>query len=127
MKRNCLKEGQYKDPKAKDKFNMLCHLEDFEIQYYNLLEENSKIIKMNLNKHKYASETEGKYILEKTKLDQLKKWLNEDYFNYRTGWFTQDMETTYRVDEHIKTIKKVIAKIEELEGNNDGDIYRNNP
>lgn len=38
MKSNCLNKGQYIDDKAKDKFNMLCHLEDFGIAYYELLD-----------------------------------------------------------------------------------------
>lgn len=38
MKSNCLKKGQYIDNKAKDKFKMLCHLEDFSIAYYELLD-----------------------------------------------------------------------------------------
>lgn len=38
MKSNCLKKGQYTDDKAKDKFKMLCHLEDFSIAYYELLD-----------------------------------------------------------------------------------------
>lgn len=42
MKNNCLKVGKYKDEKAKDKFEMLCHLEDFEVQYWELQQENQK-------------------------------------------------------------------------------------
>lgn len=38
MKSNCLKKGQYIDDKAKNKFKMLCHLEDFSIAYYELLD-----------------------------------------------------------------------------------------
>lgn len=38
MKSNCLKKGRYIDDKAKDKFKMLCHLEDFSIAYYELLD-----------------------------------------------------------------------------------------
>ena len=38
MKDRCLNGGQYKDENAKKKFDMLCHLEDFAIQYYNLQE-----------------------------------------------------------------------------------------
>ena len=38
MKLNCLKREQYVDEKAEDKFKMLCHLEDFEIQYFDLQE-----------------------------------------------------------------------------------------
>lgn len=43
MKNNCLKVGKYKDEKAKDKFEMLCHLEDFEVQYWELQQENKKL------------------------------------------------------------------------------------
>lgn len=43
MKERCLAKGQYIDEKAKDKFKMLCHLEDFEIQYWELLKENKKL------------------------------------------------------------------------------------
>lgn len=42
MKSRCLNNGQYVDKNAKAKFNMLCHLEDFEVQYWNLEEENKK-------------------------------------------------------------------------------------
>lgn len=43
MKNNCLKGGKYKDEKAKDKFKMLCHLEDFEVQYWELQQENKQL------------------------------------------------------------------------------------
>lgn len=42
MKSRCLNKGQYIDENAKAKFNMLCHLEDFEIQYWNLEQQNQK-------------------------------------------------------------------------------------
>lgn len=45
MKERCLAKGQYKDEKAKDKFKMLCHLEDFEIQYWELLKQQKEFIK----------------------------------------------------------------------------------
>lgn len=43
MKQRCLIKGQYADKNAKNKFKMLCHLEDFEIQYWELLEENKQL------------------------------------------------------------------------------------
>ena len=43
MKERCLAKGKYKDEKAKDKFKMLCHLEDFMIQYWELLKENKEL------------------------------------------------------------------------------------
>ena len=46
MKERCLAKGQYIDENAKNKFKMLCHLEDFEVQYWELQKEN-KILKEN--------------------------------------------------------------------------------
>ncbi len=50
MKSNCLKKGQYIDDKAKDKFKMLCHLEDFSIAYYELLDV-IKEVRKYIEKH----------------------------------------------------------------------------
>ena len=53
MKDRCLNGGQYKDGNAKKKFNMLCHLEDFAVQYYNLQEvikEAREYIKKHIQK-----------------------------------------------------------------------------
>lgn len=44
MKSRCLNKGQYIDEKAKDKFKMLCHLEDFEVQYWELKDRIDKAI-----------------------------------------------------------------------------------
>ena len=53
MKSNCLKKGQYIDDKAKDKFKMLCHLEDFSIAYYELL-DSIKEVRELLNQEWYS-------------------------------------------------------------------------
>ena len=45
MKERCRTKGQYKDEKAEDKFKMLCHLEDFMIQYWELLKQQKEFIK----------------------------------------------------------------------------------
>ena len=52
MKNNCLKVGKYKDEKAKDKFEMLCHLEDFEVQYWELQKENEHLDWVNCHLRK---------------------------------------------------------------------------
>lgn len=44
MKERCLTKGQYIDENAKAKFNMLCHLEDFELQYWELEQRIEKAI-----------------------------------------------------------------------------------
>lgn len=43
MKGNCLIGSKYKDEKAKDKFYMLCHLEDFVIKHDDLQQENKQL------------------------------------------------------------------------------------
>ena len=43
MKERCLNKGQYVDENAKAKFYVLCHLEDFEVQYWELQQENKKL------------------------------------------------------------------------------------
>lgn len=42
MKERCLNKGQYIDENAKAKFKMLCHLEDFEVQYWELEQQCKK-------------------------------------------------------------------------------------
>lgn len=62
MKERCLARGQYKDEKAKDKFKMLCHLEDFMIQYWELQQQNQKYKEvMNKLKEIIESYNLGKY------------------------------------------------------------------
>ena len=59
MKDRCLNGGQYKDENAKKKFNMLCHLEDFAVQYYNLQEvikEAREVINQMINTGYYDGE-----------------------------------------------------------------------
>lgn len=42
MKSKCLSKGNYIDKNAKAKFEMLCHLEDFEVQYWELKKQVKK-------------------------------------------------------------------------------------
>lgn len=44
MKSRCLNKGLYIDKNAEEKFKMLCHLEDFEIAYWDLKERINKAI-----------------------------------------------------------------------------------
>ena len=46
MKSRCLAKGQYVDENAKAKFDMLCHLEDFEVRYWELQKENKQLKKI---------------------------------------------------------------------------------
>ena len=56
MKERCLAKGQYIDENAKAKFKMLCHLEDFEVQYWELEQQ--------CKKQKEVIDKAKKYILK---------------------------------------------------------------
>ena len=64
MKERCLAKGQYIDENAKAKFDMLCHLEDFEIQYWELQQQNQKL-KQVIDKVSSQIKLYGKYNGEK--------------------------------------------------------------
>ena len=91
MKERCLAKGQYKDEKAKDKFKMLCHLEDFEIQYWELLKENKKLKECYCNRtdcsgriknsRKYDSLYQ-KYNKQLDNWNKLKEYIAKDYDFY---------------------------------------------
>lgn len=49
MKERCLNKGQYVDENAKAKFDVLCHLEDFETQYWELKEKLKEITRLIRN------------------------------------------------------------------------------
>ena len=95
MKERCLAKGQYIDEKAKDKFKMLCHLEDFEVQYWELQEEN-KQLKDNWNK--------------------LKEYCKENTLCYEVG----DDENTKLIGSKIHGLN-VLDKMQELEQGSDSD------
>ena len=70
MKDRCLNGGQYVDENAKKKFNMLCHLEDFQVGYYNLLQDLNKLkdfIKKERTEHFYPSPMVYDEILDEVK------------------------------------------------------------
>ena len=70
MKERCLAKGQYKDEKAKDKFKMLCHLEDFMIQYWELLKENKQLKIQISAREEVCNRLESNW-------NKLKEYLNE--------------------------------------------------
>ena len=83
MKERCVNKGQYIDENAKAKFDMLCHLEDFEIQYWELLKEN-KILKQNAeNNDKVVDKVNWENVLLKKENKQLKEEKRKvrDYIN----------------------------------------------
>lgn len=116
MKNNCLKVGKYKDEKAKDKFKMLCHLEDFEIQYWELQQEN-KILKENAeNNDKVVDKVNWENMLLKKENEQLKDNWN-DLKKYTKEVISTDNEL-YGTD--------LLDKMQELEKGNSNEEGTNN-
>ena len=111
MKNNCLKVGKYKDEKAKDKFEMLCHLEDFEVQYWELQQEN-KILKENAeNNDKVVDKFNWENQLLKKENEQLKDNWN-DLKKYAKEIISTDNEL-YGTD--------LLDKMQELEQGSDSN------
>lgn len=82
MKLRCLVKGQYTEKNAKAKFDMLCHLEDFEVQYWELQEEN-KILNGAIQTYDIllkANVEENKQL--KDNWNKLKSWT--DYMHTNT-------------------------------------------
>lgn len=68
MKERCLTKGQYIDEKAKEKFKMLCHLENFEVEFWNLQQENQQL---------------------KNNWNELKEWLEKYWQQSQDIWFVK--------------------------------------
>ena len=114
MKSRCLAKGQYVDENAKKKFDMLCHLEDFEIQYWELQEENKRLngaiqtydilLKANVEENKQLKDNWNK----------LKEYCKENTLCYEVG----DDENTKLIGSKIHGLN-VLDKMQELEQGSD--------
>lgn len=47
-------------------------------------------------------------------LEMLENKLRKELFEYATGWFPQDMETTIKTGEHVNTLKHVLELLYEI-------------
>lgn len=93
MKDRCLNGGQYKDEKAKEKFKMICHLEDYCVQYYQLLDYINQ-----LEKGSYIEEgINGQWTNWKFEAENYKKVCDDLYKK------VNQLETN--IDEAIEYIK----------------------
>lgn len=114
MNNNQFRKQEFEKRRVFKKATSLCNAYSCPIFQNCLLEikqfqqENNQLKKMVNHKHKYCSEMEGKYILEKYKLDQLRSWLEKQVFN-RGG-------SSIDIAIEIHTFCKVLDKLNELEG-----------
>ena len=77
MKERCLAKGQYIDENAKAKFNMLCHLEDFEVQYWELQKENKKLENQIDKSIEYIQNHQLVFRYHTT--EEIDEWFNQFY------------------------------------------------
>ena len=69
-----------------------------------LQRDKEKFEKLAIHRYKYASEMEGKYILEKAKKDQLRSWLENEIIDSKA------------VSSQYYWFGRVLSKLNELEG-----------
>lgn len=126
MKQRCLIKGQYADKNAKNKFKMLCHLEDFEIQYWELLTENKQLKerinyleRSNNRREDIISEQKQEINDSEDNWNKLKEYVKENLYFY-SGLQGEDLETDY-------SMQLILDKMQELEGIDINDqISKNN-
>lgn len=128
MKERCLAKGQYIDEKAKDKFKMLCHLEDFEIQYWELDEENKRLKERIEYLERSNNRREDTILEQRQKISDLEdNWnkLREYLFDIRKrGFALQNLANVTKNTEPNIAILIIINKMQEMEKNY-GDVENN--
>ena len=124
MKERCLAKGQYKDEKAKDKFKMLCHLEDFMIQYWELLKENQELKKQLENYKKLGF----KYLQDKnnnleTQQKKFIKYLEDEkdrLIKETSHYYIDSFDRQHAVNEDIfDEVNDILQKYKSIIGEND--------
>ena len=108
MKERCLAKGQYVDENAKKKFDMLCHLEDFEIKYWELQQENKHLDEVNCKLRKTNEQLKDNW-------NMLKEHLKNRYDNGTES-------ISYRqVFMEIREAMQVLEIAQELEGSDSNE------
>lgn len=138
MKQRCLIKGQYTDKNAKNKFKMLCHLEDFEIQYWELLEENKKL-KKRIEYLERSNNRREDIILEQKQdindlednWNKLKEYIMSDINNRKDyevvktrligGKILIKSSAFQLIQNKSETMKEVLDKMQKLERSDDNE------
>lgn len=123
MKERCLTKGQYIDENAKAKFEMLCHLEDFEVQYWELQQENQQLKIINkeyerlnkVNNRGFKITNVKEYdiydlLRYKENWDKLKEYIGSE-------WYCFDNESV-----EFEVAKSILNKMQELEQGSDSNV-----
>ncbi len=135
MKHECFWDNiHYKNPEAKKTFNLICHLEDFELQYWELQQKNEQLkIQIRAREEKYRK-LEDKYkeldkmcelyskSLYNAELNQYKDNWNKlkEYFNERIEVCDNRLSSPFcnfeKATKERLIFSQCLEKLEELEG-----------
>lgn len=117
MKHNCFWDNiHYKNSEAEKVFNLICHLEDFEVQYWELQQEN-KQLKMINKEYERLNKENGRGFkitnVQKYNIDELLS-----YKKYKDNWnkLKEYLEKSWTESQDIWFVK-IINKMQELERN----------
>lgn len=124
IKERCIAKGQYKDKNAKAKFNMLCHLEDFEIQYWELQKENKQLKEeleytIGIVEHNRIISEKNKEIHQlKDNWNKLKEYIKETKLKEFEKEYGKRYGKTFTQAELI-VCNMILDKMQELEQGSD--------
>ena len=122
MKERCLAKGQYIDENAKAKFDMLCHLEDFEVQYWELQQENKELkeenefLKSEIEEAKRIIQKYLEYIDERDeRIDKAIEYLesnNETLYTYEPDYdYEENMVDNYDISNYREDLLKILKEV----------------
>lgn len=118
MKKSCFLNGKYISKEAEDKFKLICHIEDFEIEYWNLQQEN-KQLKENYDRvyNENCKLREEHNITDISLLDENYK-LKDNWNKLKEYLKNFDIEYLHETMEHnlADTIECILDRVQELEG-----------
>lgn len=142
MKERCLAKGQYIDENAKAKFEMLCHLEDFEVKYWELQQENQQLKERIEYLERSNNRREDTILEQQQKIsdlednwNKLKEYANKmhEYFLYTdvNEIYKQSMKednlfpnlfNLSELNASDRILSSICKKIQELEQGSDSNV-----
>ena len=99
MKERCLNKGQYVDENAKAKFYVLCHLEDFEVQYWELQQENKQLKAQIEEYQKALDETLSEKIDIENNCNKLKQKIIDSFNKTQDVWFIDILQEIEKIEQ----------------------------
>lgn len=124
MKHNCFWNNiHYKTPEAEKAFNLICHLEAFEVQYWKLQQEN-KQLKMIIKEYERLENGDPRRDFVITRVDE---YNIDDLIKYKDNWnklkeyicaewYSYDNDSV-----EFEVAKEILNKMQKLEKGSDSN------